>query len=174
MTIGIPCFFLYRFPRNVPKVIFPLLSFSEVGKYLLEGVDTFDTRAWVVAVGVVLGTLVVLAMATCCLFYKEYSISSLSGAVDSSRRRLQQQARREGAGEAIELIPNIIFNPIYDIQSMEVVIEPDENSNDTTPRHVNNNSVIFPTRVWHLQVQEESVPAQPDSSSSLPHFTSYF
>jgi hypothetical protein len=141
---------------SLPDVMFLDLSetchflFPEVGKYLLEGVETFDSRAWVVAVGIVLSTLCLLGLATCCLFYKEYSLTGLSGAVDSSRRRLTQTTRNSrdggGEGEDIELIPNIIFNPVYEIQS-DLVVQPDENSNDRTPRHVNNNSVIFPTRV---------------------------
>lgn len=95
--------------------------------------DNFDSRAWIVAVLVVLGTLLILGVATCFLFYKEYYIMS-------------ESRRSDLDGESIELMPNIILNPAYEFQSMEL-LEPDENLNDTTPLRVNNNSVIFPTRV---------------------------
>jgi hypothetical protein len=112
------------------------MSFPELGKHFLEGVDTFDTRAWIVAVGVVMGTLSILAVATCCLFYREYTWSTLT------------THHPDIDGESIELMPNIILNPAYDydFQSMELS-EPDENSNDTTAVRMNNNSVIFPARV---------------------------
>ncbi|XP_054289240.1 protein turtle homolog A isoform X2 [Macrosteles quadrilineatus] len=43
----------------------------ELGRHLLEGVETFDTRYWVAAVAVVMGTLVVLALGTCYALYRE-------------------------------------------------------------------------------------------------------
>jgi hypothetical protein len=33
--------------------------------------ENFDTRVWIVAVGVVLGTLVILSLGTCIVLYKE-------------------------------------------------------------------------------------------------------
>lgn len=44
---------------------------TELGRHLLEGVENFDTRYWVAAVAVVMGTLVVLALGTCYVLYRE-------------------------------------------------------------------------------------------------------
>ncbi|XP_031356484.1 protein sidekick-1 isoform X4 [Photinus pyralis] len=43
----------------------------ELARHFLEGADKFDTRMWLVAVGVVMGTLVVLGLGTCFLLYQE-------------------------------------------------------------------------------------------------------
>lgn len=48
---------------------------TELARHLLEGAETFDTRVWVAAVAVVMGTLVMLALGTCYLLYKECHIS---------------------------------------------------------------------------------------------------
>ncbi|ODM97628.1 Neural cell adhesion molecule 1 [Orchesella cincta] len=106
----------------------------ELGKRFLDGVDTFDVRIWIIAVAIVISTLCILGIATCCLFYKEYVVN-LANQSSTSR------------DEHIELMPNIILNPGYDFQSMDLQ-EPDENSNDTNaPVRLNNNSVIYPARV---------------------------
>lgn len=47
------------------------LTFSELGKHLLAGAETFDTRIWVAAVAIVMGTLLILATATIYALYKE-------------------------------------------------------------------------------------------------------
>jgi biotin transporter BioY len=49
-------------------------SVSELARHLLEGAENFDTRVWVVAVAVVMGTLVVLSIGTCYLLCKEYNM----------------------------------------------------------------------------------------------------
>ncbi|KAK0178542.1 hypothetical protein PV327_007422 [Microctonus hyperodae] len=43
----------------------------ELAKHLLAGVENFDTRIWVAAVGIVMGTLMVLGLGTCYLLYRE-------------------------------------------------------------------------------------------------------
>jgi hypothetical protein len=48
-----------------------------LGKHLLEGAQTFDTRVWVAAVAIVMGTLVVLATATAYALYRECHIPQL-------------------------------------------------------------------------------------------------
>ncbi len=110
--ICIPYFFKYK------KI--------ELRKHFLDGVDSFDVRIWIIAVGIVVSTLVVLGVATCCLFYKEYNMHL--GKADSLD------------GESMELMPNIILNPGYEFQSME-------NGNDSNALRMNNNSVIYPSRV---------------------------
>lgn len=102
--------------------------------------DSFDVRIWIIAVGIVVSTLLVLGVATCCLFYKEYNMHLANG--DS----------RDIDGESIELMPNIILNPGYDFQSMEITTQPDENSNDATALRINNNSVIYPAPPYPSRV----------------------
>ncbi|XP_055914207.1 uncharacterized protein LOC129947602 [Eupeodes corollae] len=60
--------------------------------------DNFDPRIWIVAVSIVLGTLVILAIGLCIVLSKEYYQSS-------------QMAAYEDGWDSIELIPNIILNP---------------------------------------------------------------
>lgn len=60
--------------------------------------DNFDPRIWIVAVSIVLGTLVILAIGLCIVLSKEYYQSS-------------QMADYEDGWDSIELIPNIILNP---------------------------------------------------------------
>lgn len=45
---------------------------AELYKHFLEGAETFDTRTWVAAVCVVMGTLVVLAVGTCAVLCREW------------------------------------------------------------------------------------------------------
>ncbi|XP_039958721.1 A-agglutinin anchorage subunit isoform X1 [Bactrocera tryoni] len=59
--------------------------------------DNFDPRIWIIAVSVVLGTLVILAIGLCIVLSKECYQSS--------------QTDFENGWESIELIPNIILNP---------------------------------------------------------------
>ncbi|XP_022173949.1 uncharacterized protein LOC111036272 isoform X2 [Myzus persicae] len=44
---------------------------SELEKHLLEGIDTFDTRAWTFAVIVIMSTFSIFVLALCCLFVKD-------------------------------------------------------------------------------------------------------
>ncbi|XP_043281922.1 contactin-3 isoform X2 [Venturia canescens] len=43
----------------------------ELAKHLLAGFENFDRRIWVAAVGIVMGTLMVLGLGTCYLLYRE-------------------------------------------------------------------------------------------------------
>lgn len=43
----------------------------ELARHLLDGADKFDTRIWAVAVGIVMGTLILLGLGTCFLLYQE-------------------------------------------------------------------------------------------------------
>uniref|UniRef100_A0A146LAC8 Protein sidekick-1 n=3 Tax=Lygus hesperus TaxID=30085 RepID=A0A146LAC8_LYGHE len=105
----------------------------ELARHLLEGAETFDTRVWVAAVAIVMGTLLVLATATIYALYKECRIP----AVRVSEKDV----------ETMELIPNIILNPGYQDFGQSEWAEPDENSNDTTAIRLNNNTVINPVRI---------------------------
>lgn len=44
---------------------------SELARHLFDGVEDFDTRVWAVAVGIVMGTLILLGLGTCVLLYRE-------------------------------------------------------------------------------------------------------
>ncbi|XP_067010650.1 immunoglobulin superfamily DCC subclass member 4 isoform X2 [Anabrus simplex] len=46
----------------------------ELARLLLKDAKDFDTRVWVVAVVVVMGTLLILAIGTCYLLYREYHV----------------------------------------------------------------------------------------------------
>ncbi|XP_032516976.2 cell adhesion molecule DSCAML1 [Danaus plexippus] len=67
---------------------------AELYKHFLEGAETFDTRTWVAAVCVVMGTLFVLAAGTCAVLCREWRRSDYNEDQD-----------------VIELVPNIILNP---------------------------------------------------------------
>ncbi|XP_063225073.1 protein turtle homolog A [Bacillus rossius redtenbacheri] len=104
----------------------------ELARQLLDGVDQFDTRVWVVAVAVVMGTLLLLAAATSFLLYRE----------------CRGPLARRDEQEAIELVPNIILNPGYYDEDMRVErVALDENSNDHMTTMMNNNTVVQPIRV---------------------------
>lgn len=97
--------------------------------YTEAGTQQFDTRWWTVAVGVVLGMLIVLTLGTFVLYYRDY-------------RRCSNNVEDEP--EIIELVPNIILNPGFDAPRHHQDITPDENSNNETPLRLNNNTVVQP------------------------------
>lgn len=45
--------------------------YLELEKHLLEGIDTFDTKAWTFAVIVIMSTFSIFGVALCCLFIKD-------------------------------------------------------------------------------------------------------
>ncbi|XP_013170189.1 PREDICTED: Down syndrome cell adhesion molecule-like protein 1 homolog isoform X1 [Papilio xuthus] len=67
---------------------------AELYKHFLEGAESFDTRTWLAAVCVVMGTLAVLAAGTCAVLCREW-------------RRPEYEEEQD----IIELVPNIILNP---------------------------------------------------------------
>ncbi|XP_019864987.1 contactin-3 [Aethina tumida] len=103
---------------------------QELARHLLEGADKFDTRVWAVAVGIVMGTLVLLGFGTCFLLYQECKITPVT----------EEQ-------EIIELVPNIILNPGFDGNQQNEQMPADENSNNETPLRLNNNTVVQPRNV---------------------------
>ncbi|XP_011306278.1 Down syndrome cell adhesion molecule-like protein Dscam2 isoform X1 [Fopius arisanus] len=102
---------------------------KELAKHLLAGVENFDTRIWVAAVAIVMGTLMVLGLGTCYLLYREWKVPS----------QLEEQ-------EVIELVPNIILNPGFFDERSERIPQ-DENYNTHTTTRLNNNTVILPRRL---------------------------
>lgn len=107
----------------------------ELARHLLEGAETFDTRVWVAAVAIVMGTLVMLALGTCYLLYKECHIPSMN---------LDEH-------EIMELVPNIILNPGFHDEDGSIALDGhydrDENCNNRRTAHTNNNSTIQPYRI---------------------------
>ncbi|XP_033321729.1 contactin-1 isoform X1 [Megalopta genalis] len=101
----------------------------ELARHLLSGVENFDTRVWVAAVGIVMGTLMILGIGTCYLLYRECKVPS----------QLEEQ-------EVIELVPNIILNPGFFDERTEHIPQ-DENFNNQTTTRLNNNSVVQPRRL---------------------------
>ncbi|XP_024869395.1 contactin-2-like isoform X1 [Temnothorax curvispinosus] len=101
----------------------------ELERHLLAGVENFDPRVWVAAVGIVMGTLMILGLGTCYLLYRECKAPS----------QLEEQ-------EVIELVPNIILNPGFFDERTEHVPQ-DENFNNQTTTRLNNNSVVQPRRL---------------------------
>ncbi|XP_026738743.1 uncharacterized protein LOC113501733 [Trichoplusia ni] len=67
---------------------------AELYKHFFSGAEQFDTRTWVAAVCVVMGTLLVLAAGTCCVLCREW--------------RRHDYAEDQ---DVMELVPNIILNP---------------------------------------------------------------
>ncbi|XP_020290361.1 contactin-2 [Pseudomyrmex gracilis] len=101
----------------------------ELARHFLDGVENFDTRIWLAAVGIVMGTLTILGIGTCYLSYRECKAPS----------QLEEQ-------EVIELVPNIILNPGFFDERTEHVPQ-DENFNNQTTVRLNNNSVVQPRRL---------------------------
>uniref|UniRef100_A0A1I8M336 Uncharacterized protein n=1 Tax=Musca domestica TaxID=7370 RepID=A0A1I8M336_MUSDO len=84
--------------------------------------DNFDPRIWIVAVSIVLGTFVILAIGLCIVLTRECYQSSQAGTethsnfsncvnADGSGSRSSGSTEFENGWDSIELIPNIILNP---------------------------------------------------------------
>lgn len=51
-----------------------IIQMTELANHFLADAKRFDTRIWMVAVAIVLGTLVILGLGTCFLLYQECRI----------------------------------------------------------------------------------------------------
>lgn len=49
--------------------------FADLIRMIMKDAKNFDTRAWIVAVGIVLGAFVVLSLGICIVLYKEWQES---------------------------------------------------------------------------------------------------
>ncbi|KAJ2938056.1 hypothetical protein O0L34_g14511 [Tuta absoluta] len=67
---------------------------EELKRIFLAGAETFDTRTWLAAVCIVMGTLVVLAAGTCAVLCREW-----------------RRSEYDEDPDLMELVPNIILNP---------------------------------------------------------------
>ena len=61
--------------KTVLKKYLNTNKFAELAKHMLEGLQTFDRRYWVGAVGIVMGSLMILGLGTCYLLYRECKAS---------------------------------------------------------------------------------------------------
>lgn len=57
--------FLSKSPLNF------IIRFIELARHLLDGAENFDTRAWLAAVAIVMTTLLILTVGTCCVLYRD-------------------------------------------------------------------------------------------------------
>lgn len=73
----------------------PDMEEKDLIRRIMIDAQNFDTRVWIAAVGVVMGTLVILTLGTCIVLYKE----------------CREPIEKEEELDSLELVPNIILNP---------------------------------------------------------------
>ncbi|XP_058811315.1 uncharacterized protein LOC131676210 [Topomyia yanbarensis] len=73
----------------------PDMEEKDLIRRIMIDAQNFDTRVWIAAVGVVMGTLVILSLGTCIVLYKE----------------CREPIEKEEELDSLELVPNIILNP---------------------------------------------------------------
>uniref|UniRef100_A0A182M9R5 Ig-like domain-containing protein n=1 Tax=Anopheles culicifacies TaxID=139723 RepID=A0A182M9R5_9DIPT len=75
----------------------PRMEEKDLVRRIMIDAKNFDTRVWIAAVGIVMGTLVILSLGTCIVLYKECR----EPAANDKDEEL----------DSLELVPNIILNP---------------------------------------------------------------
>uniref|UniRef100_A0A182W4U6 Fibronectin type-III domain-containing protein n=1 Tax=Anopheles minimus TaxID=112268 RepID=A0A182W4U6_9DIPT len=75
----------------------PHMEEKDLVRRIMIDAKNFDTRVWIAAVGIVMGTLVILSLGTCIVLYKECR----EPAANDKDEEL----------DSLELVPNIILNP---------------------------------------------------------------
>ncbi|XP_039444289.1 uncharacterized protein LOC120424283 isoform X2 [Culex pipiens pallens] len=73
----------------------PDMEEKDLIRRIMVDAQNFDTRVWIAAVAVVMGTLVILSLGTCIVLYKE----------------CREPIEKEEELDSLELVPNIILNP---------------------------------------------------------------
>ncbi|XP_055632165.1 uncharacterized protein LOC129772199 [Toxorhynchites rutilus septentrionalis] len=73
----------------------PDMEEKDLIRRIMIDAQNFDTRVWIAAVGVVMGTLVILSLGTCIVLYKE----------------CREPIAKDEELDSLELVPNIILNP---------------------------------------------------------------
>lgn len=114
----------------------------ELVRHMLAGSDEYTVTAWVLAVSLVMGTIVMLCIASCWLIYKDWKHSLRNG------DHYYEDSDHD------ELLRHMMMNPqLYDEQNVAdddlmFMEQADENFNSQHSfRFYNNNSVINPCRV---------------------------
>ncbi|XP_037287807.2 contactin-1a [Rhipicephalus microplus] len=108
---------------------------AEVVQKMFAGGDDFSTAAWMVAVSMVMGTILILSCLSCLLIYKE-----------GRHEELQDEAEEEEESSAV---PHIVANPGFEVDLEESFLldRPDCNDNNERAVRTNNNSVVRPSHV---------------------------
>uniref|UniRef100_A0A182QBW4 Ig-like domain-containing protein n=1 Tax=Anopheles farauti TaxID=69004 RepID=A0A182QBW4_9DIPT len=75
----------------------PRMEEKDLVRRIMIDAKNFDTRVWIAAVGIVMGTLIILSLGTCIVLYKECR----EPAANDKDEEL----------DSLELVPNIILNP---------------------------------------------------------------
>uniref|UniRef100_A0A182J2F9 Ig-like domain-containing protein n=1 Tax=Anopheles atroparvus TaxID=41427 RepID=A0A182J2F9_ANOAO len=75
----------------------PRMEEKDLVRRIMIDAKNFDTRVWIAAVGIVMGTLVILSLGTCIVLYKECREPAAND--------------KEEELDSLELVPNIILNP---------------------------------------------------------------
>lgn len=66
------CVCVKVYEKNLPSLRFYTINnISDLILRIMEDAKGFDTRIWIAAVGIVMGTLVILTCGTCIVLYKE-------------------------------------------------------------------------------------------------------
>lgn len=108
---------------------------AEVVQKMFAGGDDFSTAAWMVAVCMVMGTILILSCLSCLLIYKE-----------GRHEELQDEVEEE---EESSTVPHIVANPGFEVDLEESFLldRPDCNDNNERTVRTNNNSVVRPSHV---------------------------
>ncbi|XP_077533628.1 contactin-6 [Haemaphysalis longicornis] len=108
---------------------------AEVVQKMFAGGDDFSTAAWMVAVSMVMGTILILSCLSCLLIYKEGRHEELQDEVDEE--------------EESSAVPHIVANPGFEVDLEESFLldRPDCNDNNERAVRTNNNSVVRPSHV---------------------------
>ncbi|XP_052866955.1 uncharacterized protein LOC128273077 [Anopheles cruzii] len=99
----------------------PRMEEKDLVRRIMIDAKNFDTRVWIAAVGIVMGTLFILSLGTCIVLYKECHEPAV--------------ADKEEELDSLELVPNIILNPGFcdsDDQGQQPLSPPMPH---TPPRH---------------------------------------
>lgn len=108
---------------------------AEVVQKMFAGGDEFSTAAWMVAVSMVMGTILILSCLSCLLIYKE-----------GRHEEFQDEVEEEEESSAV---PHIVANPGFEVDLEESFLldRPDCNDNNERAVRTNNNSVVRPSHV---------------------------
>ncbi|XP_064461367.1 protein sidekick-1-like [Ornithodoros turicata] len=105
---------------------------TEVVQKMFSADEDFSSTAWMVAVSMVMGTILILSCLSCLLIYKEGHHDELSDDMEEESN-----------------VPHIIANPGFevDLEESYLLDHPDLNDNNERAIRTNNNSVVRPSHI---------------------------